>query len=37
MLDTLAEHTPLVSVLTRDGISFWNGLSVIRQSLCPRA
>jgi hypothetical protein len=25
MLDTLAEHTLLVSVLTRDAISSWNG------------
>ena len=32
MLKTLAERTPLVNVLTRDAISSWNGVAMLRQS-----
>jgi hypothetical protein len=34
MLNTLAEHRPLVTALTREPISSWNGVAVLRQSLC---
>ena len=32
MFKTLAEHTSLVNVPTRDAISAWNGVAVLRQS-----
>jgi hypothetical protein len=31
-LRTLAEHTSVVTVLTRDAISSWNGMAMLRQS-----
>jgi hypothetical protein len=34
MLNTLAEHTPRVVALTREAISSWNGVDVLRQPLC---
>ena len=31
-LRTLAEHTSVVAVVTRDAISSWNGVAMLRQS-----